>query len=81
MYGHMGGMWGAGHAWFWPGAAFPMLFGVALVVLGLWLVSGGGMPWDRLRANRAIEILDERYAAGELSTEEYQERLAHLRRA
>jgi hypothetical protein len=32
-----------------------------------------------IRRNRAREILAERYARGELTTEEYRERLEHLR--
>lgn len=65
---------------FWPGAPFVIFFAVGLIVLGLWLVVGGALPRNRLRENRAIEILDVRYAAGEISTEEYQERLAQLAR-
>ena len=79
MYGPFWGMWGLGHGWFGPGAPFLTFFSVALIVLGIWLVLGGARSWGQLRASRAREILDERYAAGELSTAEYQERLEHLR--
>jgi len=71
-------MWGAGHTWLGPGEPFFVLFGVGLLVLGLWLISGGAWTWNHGHANRAIEILDERYAAGEISTVEYRERRTHL---
>ena len=79
MDGHLWGMWGAGHAWFWPGAPFLLFFSIGLIVVGLWLIRSGARPWDHVRATPAREILDERYAAGELNTEEYEERLQHLR--
>jgi uncharacterized membrane protein len=50
-----------------------------MIVLGLWLVIGPVRPWTAHRDSRALEILAERYAAGELSAEEYQERLERLR--
>lgn len=78
MYGPMWSMWGVGHGGFWPGAPFLIFFAVGLIVLGLWLVLGGALPRNRLQTKRAIKILDERYAVGDLSTEEYEERRAHL---
>jgi uncharacterized membrane protein len=72
-------MWGFGHGWFWPGAPFSTFFSVGLIVLGLWLLLGSARAWGRARGNHARDILDERYAAGELSTAEYQERLEYLR--
>ena len=38
----------------------------------------GVRPRDRSGAERAREILAERYARGELSSDEYRERLEHL---
>ncbi|HEX2027079.1 MAG TPA: SHOCT domain-containing protein [Nitriliruptorales bacterium] len=70
--------WGdGGHAgWFW----FPWwLLTVALIVLLVWFVARAG--WRR-RAHpgteRAREILAQRYASGEISANEYRERLADL---
>ena len=67
------------------------LFYAALLVLGLALLvvtavrvlvggvgSGPGRSADSERGSGARQILDERYAAGELSTEEYQHRLRVL---
>lgn len=76
-----GGMMGGGMIF----GLLLMLALLVLVVLGIWALivwlrrdraaavggSGGG-------GSRAREILEERYARGELSTEEYQERLQGL---
>lgn len=75
---HMGG-WGGGWMWLW-GLAMMALF----VVLIVWLVrAGGGDPSashraERSSTDRARGILAERYARGELSTDEYRERVAGL---
>ncbi len=75
--GHMGvGDWGGGWMWLWG-----TLMMVGFVVLIVWLVragigSSGPAPHDP--ADRGREILAERYANGELSTEEYRERLSEL---
>lgn len=70
------------------GGGAMMLFGILLMlalfvlaVLGIWALivwlrnhlTSAGTSAPR-GANRAREALDERYARGELSTEEYQER-------
>ncbi len=79
---HMNG-WGGGWMWLW-GPAMMILF----VVLIVWLVRAsdnsprhdlppGSMPRDP--TDRGREILAERYAKGELSTDEYQERVRQLR--
>ena len=74
---HMNG-WGGGWMWLW-GLAIVILF----VVLLVWLIrssvgSGGPGPASRNPVDRAREILAERYAKGELSTEEYRERVSEL---
>lgn len=73
--GHMGD-WGG--AWMWLWGLVMMAVVVALVVwvvrsLPLGQSSQGRDPLDRPR-----EILAERYARGDLSTEEYRERLSEL---
>jgi uncharacterized membrane protein len=74
-----GPWWTMGHAGFGPGFfLFPLLW-VVLIVLGFWLLFRSRRPWHEGSPNRARAILDERYAAGELSTEEYHERLKVLR--
>jgi len=76
-WNHMG--WGGGWMWLWGIAMMALL-----VVLIVWLVrigSGatpGGTPTARDPGERAREILAERFARGELSTEEYRERVAEL---
>jgi len=75
---HMTG-WGGGWMWLW---------GLAMVVLLIafiaWLVPSASAssrsvtPAPRDPADRAREILGERFAKGELSAEEYRERLNEL---
>ena len=75
---HMDG-WGGGWMWLW-GIAMMTLF----VVLIVWLVraatgNGASSSPPRDPTDRAREILAERYARGELTTEEYRERVEQLR--
>lgn len=65
--------WGAGpHAggWFWP--IIPLLW---IVVIGLviWLIARR-RPTPPDPMDRAREVLAERYARGDLTTDEYRER-------
>lgn len=82
----MGNGWGMGLMWlFWP------LIILGIVLLVMFLVRGtttrtpghdgeAAPPPDGERGrSRAEEILDERYARGDITDEEYQERLRHLR--
>jgi putative membrane protein len=66
---------GWGHAW-WP---LWLLFWAALIATAVWLIvrrrDRRGDPLVR-----ASEILAERYALGELSADEYRERLGELER-
>lgn len=77
-FDHMNG-WGGGWMWLW-GVAMMVLF----VVLIVWLVrasDGPARPTHQAPPDptaRAREILAERYASGELSTEEYRERVSEL---
>lgn len=75
-------MWGYGFAMM----LFGLLVVVGLVLLGLALIRGlsgrsgraaqGAQPAQPRLSGR--QILDERYARGEVTTEEYQERLRGL---
>lgn len=73
--GHMGG-WGSGWMWLW--GALVVVACVAIAAFVVWLIArdrgatGTGQ-------SRARQILDERYARGEISTEEYRERVDQLR--
>lgn len=74
-WGHMGD-WGGGWMWLWGTL---MMIGFAILVV--WLVrasTGSAGPPRREPAERAREILAERYAKGELSTEEYRERISEF---
>ncbi len=78
-FDHMSG-WGGGWMWLWGVAMM-----VPFVVLIVWLVRAADGPTGPTRSSppesgaRAREILAERYAGGELSTEEYRERVSELR--
>jgi putative membrane protein len=66
--------------WIWG----PLMM-IAVVLLIVWLIRvtmSSGAPQARDQRDptaRAREILAERYASGEISTDEYQERLDQLR--
>jgi putative membrane protein len=63
------------HGWVWP---FWMLLWIGLVGLVIWLVVRRIRPHEPSGLDRAKQILAERYARGELSGDEYRERLADL---
>ncbi len=76
---HMNG-WGGGWMWLW-GVAMMTLFAVLI----LWLIRAAGAnssspasPPRRDPHDRAREILGERFAKGELTPEEYRERVSEL---
>ncbi|MEU8146945.1 hypothetical protein [Nonomuraea sp. NPDC048901] len=77
-----GHMWGSGSGWMWGG--FMMLFWIGLIALVVWLVARAFTGQDlrssleRSGLERAHEVLAERYASGEISTDEYRDRLDHL---
>ncbi|MEU6786621.1 SHOCT domain-containing protein [Nonomuraea angiospora] len=60
-----------------------MLFWLALIALVVWLVVRAATDRsqssrvERSGVDRARDVLAERYARGEISTEEYQDRLSH----
>ena len=73
----LGAGWsGGGHAggW-WP--VIP-LFWIAIVGLAIWFGTRR-RPAEPSPLTRATELLAERYARGEVSTDEYRERLGNLR--
>jgi putative membrane protein len=72
-WGMMGG-WGGG----WAGSLFMML--IWLIILGLavaavvWVVRSttyGSMHQARIGRSRGLELLEERYARGEINRDEY----------
>lgn len=74
-WGHMGG-WGWGMALF--GWVFMVLV-VALVVWAIWSSPGRSETPGRRRRG-ALDVLDERYARGEIERDEYLQRRDDLER-
>lgn len=79
------GQWGGGMGWGWLFLALLVIGIVVLAVVLVAVLAGGtgsraarGPDQARPDRDRAREILAERYARGEVSTEEYQERLRIL---
>jgi putative membrane protein len=62
------------HGWWvvWP------LVWIAVIVGLVWFFTRRRGPGERSGADRARDILAERFARGELSVEEYRERLGQL---
>ena len=82
MYGDGWGGMGMGWMWIvWPLVILGIVLLVVLLLRGSGTGGGGSPPPppETSGRTRAQEILDERYARGELSEEEYQERLRNLR--
>jgi putative membrane protein len=69
-------MWGDGFGWF--GWLMMTAWWVLVVVGVVWLVRAASAPRDS-DAGGARRVLDERFATGELSVEEYEQRRRALR--
>jgi putative membrane protein len=64
-----------GHGW-WP--VWPLLW-LALIVAAVWFITRRRQTAERPRGvDRARDILAERYASGEITADEYRERLERL---
>jgi putative membrane protein len=68
---------GGGPPWVWGPIA--LLVWLGLTALVVWLVLRFARPRDRAGTAKATDLLAERYARGEISTEEYRERLGNLK--
>ncbi|MBA2528679.1 MAG: SHOCT domain-containing protein [Euzebyales bacterium] len=68
--------WDGGGGW-WFGPLIPLLW-LALVGLTVWLITRRRRPHEPTGMERARHLLAERYAQGELSADEYRERLGNL---
>ena len=75
-WGHMDG-WGGGWMWLWGGLMM-LVFAVVIGVV-VWAALRAAPPTVPPVGERARDILAERYAKGELTTEEYRERADALR--
>ena len=71
-----GAGWG-GWSWFWF-APFLLALLVAVAALAGWLIWRSARKPKGVSLDRAREILAERYARGELSGDEYRDRLSQL---
>ncbi|MCL1598428.1 MAG: SHOCT domain-containing protein [Actinomycetia bacterium] len=70
-------MWGYGGI----GILWMLLFWVGVVVLIVWGVRQvGGNSTSNDAGNRALQILDERFARGEIDADEFQQRRSELER-
>jgi putative membrane protein len=70
-------MWGYGWGWWVFGALMMLVFWGGLAALVAFLVRGSGRPRDEWRdpsARDPVAILEERFARGEISKEELEER-------
>jgi putative membrane protein len=72
-WGHDGG----GYWWIWRLGM--LVFWVVLIALAFWWFRRAGWGRQPSGAERARDILAERFARGEITVEEYNERLGQLR--
>ena len=77
---HWGWAHGAlGFPFTWIGAGFRLLFLAAVVIGAIYLVrSFGRQGWRRQGHETALDILQKRYARGEITKEEYEEMRKNL---
>lgn len=79
--GYDGHHWGDGWMWLW--GTLMMVIVVGLVAASIWALVRRDRDEQRPRGSgrhgrRAREILDERYARGEIESDEYREKVQHL---
>ncbi|MGB8360506.1 MAG: SHOCT domain-containing protein [Acidimicrobiia bacterium] len=73
--------WGHMDGWGWGMWVFGLVFMIAILGLVIWaLLSAIRRPGSGSSRRGALNLLDERYARGEIEREEYLERRADLER-
>lgn len=79
--------WGMGWGWHWLGMfvfwLIPLLVVIALVAVAVKYLFPGGTRTGKALGddrNRALEVLEERYARGEINREEYLQKRDDLKR-
>jgi putative membrane protein len=70
-------MWNWGYGWWWMGLSM-ILFWAVVIGLVVWAVRLSGRHADAGQADRAREVLEERYVRGDIDEEEFTRRLRHL---
>jgi putative membrane protein len=71
--------WGRdGGGWWWLFGPLMLAFWIGLTAAAVWFVTRTFRPRTQTAAERAADVLADRYARGEISTEEYRERLDQL---
>ena len=75
-----GGGWGHMGSWAWGMALLGLLFTLLVVGLVVWLVvySTGGRRDTATTTKGPLDVLEERYARGEIDREEYLEKRSDL---
>ena len=76
---HWGGDFGMG---FGGGGIFMVLFWVLIIFGAIYLVKAllGGGPTKEIKSESAQEVLEKRFAKGEMSKEEFEEAMEVLRK-
>lgn len=75
MHGFNGMNWGMGFGW---------IIGIAVVILIIWIITRtvNGSPNTPSQNNKsALDILNERYAKGEIDDKEYEEKANRLKQS
>lgn len=73
-----GGGWDNDGGWWWIMGPLFGLFWIALIIGVIWFASRRFRPHERSGIDRARDVLAERFARGEISSEEYRQRLSEL---
>ncbi|MDQ3855605.1 MAG: SHOCT domain-containing protein [Chloroflexota bacterium] len=70
-------VWRPDGGWAWWGPIIPLLW-LLFIIGAIWFVTRRLRPRERTGAERARDILAERFARGDITGEEYRDRLSQL---
>lgn len=71
-------MYGAFSSWWLMGMGMMLLFWIAIILLVVWVVGSLFPHQMHSERNQALEMLQQRYAAGEINAAEYERARARL---